>query len=363
MSVTLITGADGHIGQALTKWLLANSDDQILLFVRAKGREKAIKEGRLRTLAANPRCRLVYGDLVDDTPFSTISTNNVTGILHCAAQTAFSVDRHRANAVNIAGTDKLIKFAQRCRKLQRLGFASSLYTAGLRDGKIFEYPLDNSAPFANYYEWSKYRAEQSLYSQPDIPWQIYRIATILADDESGVVSQQNVIHNTLRLFYYGLLSVFPGLPNTRVYTTTTRFVAEAIGQLFNNGDTQAIYHLSDSGEQAITLGTLVETVYQTFLTDTVFANQRILKPLFCDQRSFETLVNGFGQFDSPVSQAMNSVSPFAPQLFSDKDVRRDNAEKILESLNPHCPIGLVKAATKYVVETRWGHNQTVAAKS
>jgi nucleoside-diphosphate-sugar epimerase len=351
MSITLITGADGHVGKALAGWLLENSEDRLVLFVRGNKRE------RFGEIAENARCRIVQGDLRDAEPFSVIDKDEVTGILHCAAVTNFGVDQDTARAVNIDGTDKLVGFAESCPQLSRFGLVSSLYAAGLRTGAIIEAACDDSAPFANHYEWSKWSAEALLHRHPELPWQIYRVATILGEDESGVVRQHNVIHNTLRLLYYGLLSVIPGDPDTRVYMVSTDFVASAIGQLFLDATDRETFHISDAGSDAMTLAAVTDAVFETFQRDPRFARQRILKPLFCDQGSFETLVQGVGQFGGAVSQALDSVAPFAPQLYSDKDVQNERSTEALSGMRAPDSKKLLSAVSEYLVNTRWGLNR------
>lgn len=355
MNATLITGADGHIGQALAFWLLEHGDDQLLLYVRAEtGAERITKNQRLGELALEPRCRVIYGDLCKSDPFAQISRDRITHILHCAAVTNFGVDRETARAVNIEGTKKLAGFAAGCPHLQRLGFVSSLYAAGLRDGVIAEQLFDNSAAFANHYEWSKWQAEQVLYERSPLPWQIFRVATILSEDMSGVVVQQNVIHNTLRLLYYGLLSVIPGDSKARVYMTTTEFVVNTIGRLMHAADEHTVFNISNGGDDAMTLGTLADSVYASFLRDARFAKQGILKPLFCDQDAFSTLVKGVNQFGGAMSQALESIAPFAAQLYSDKNVQIDALTQALGGQLPPDTNLLIDTVSDHLVATRWG---------
>ena len=355
MSCTLITGADGHIGQALARSLLQHSDHELLLYVRAgSDAERVRKDERLGELAHNARCRVIYGDLRKDEPFLKIGRTGIACILHCAAVTNFGVDQDTARAVNIDGTKKLVGFAANCPDLQRLGFVSSLYAAGLRDGTIAEDIFDDSAAFANHYEWSKWHAERILHERSDLPWQIFRVATILSDDMSGVVVQQNVIHNTLRLLYYGLLSVIPGNAKTRVYMTTTEFVVNAIVSLLQNENEQRIFNISNSGKEAMTLGSLASSVYESFLRDARFAKQGILKPLFCDQVAFQTLVEGMDQFGGAMAQALDSVAPFAPQLYSDKDVRTDRLTEALAGQSSPDTRTLLSAVSDHLVASRWG---------
>jgi len=357
MSITLITGADGHVGAAMSRWLLEHTDNELLLYVRAADEgEIAYKRRSLGSLANNPRCHLRFGDLRSPDPFAGVDVDAITEILHCAAVTNFAVDRQTAQTVNIDGTQKLIDLATRCRRLRRFGLVSTLYTAGLREGVLPEAPFDEAPQFANHYEWSKWRAEQLLLENQHIPWHVYRVATILGEDGSGLVVQQNAIHNTLRLHFYGLLSVIPGKPDTRVYAVTTGFAASAIGKLFVGADDQRVFHISDAGSDAMTLGQMMDTAHGAFSTDPKFARQRILKPLFCDLDSFDTLVKGSAQFGGAISQSLQSLAPFAPQLYSDKDVQTWHSTAALGGLRAHNTEDLLRAVCGYLVETRWGLN-------
>jgi nucleoside-diphosphate-sugar epimerase len=355
MSTTLITGADGYIGQALAHWLLKNRDLQLLLYVRAgTAAEQITKNDRLGELALDPRCRVIYGDMRQPDPFAQISRAGLSHILHCAAVTNFGVDQETARLVNIDGSRKLADFAASCVDLKRLGFVSSLFAAGLRDGVIAEELFDDSAAFANHYEWSKWHAEKILHKYHHLPWQMFRVATILSEDMSGLVVQQNVIHNTLRLLYYGLLPVIPGHAETRMYMTTAEFVVNAIGRLMFDADEHSIFNISSGGDYAPTLGGLADSVYAAFLRDARFAKKGILMPLFCDQDAFRTLVKGMNQFGGAMSQALESVAPFAAQLYSDKHVQTDALTRALgDSHAPDMNL-LLDRVSDHLVATRWG---------
>ena len=355
MKATLVTGADGHLGKAIAQHLQAGGDRKLILLVRADGdREKARKIARLGNLASDARCRLVFADLGDTGPFDEIDAAEISGIVHAAAATSFGVDRDTAATVNVVGTEKLLEFAGRCPGLQRVVYLSSLYATGLNSGVIDESPLEAEPAFANHYEWSKWKAERCIVNSRDLPWQIHRVATLLAENSDGVVIQQNAIHNTLRLLYYGLLSVIPGLPDARVYMTTTSYACESICRLLEDGESCRVYHVSDSGDAACTLGQLLDVVYDTFSDDPDFARLRILKPLFCDLASFNTLAEGAGQLGGPMAQSLNSVAPFAPQLFNDKNVQvEETTAELNGSRNPDMKTLLVDVC-RYLASTRWG---------
>lgn len=353
MSLTLITGADGHVGRAVANWLLAQSDDSLLLYVRAaNAAQRATKLARLGSLADSTRCRIVFGDLSEANAFDSLDAAAITRIVHAAAVTDFGVDRDTARVANVLATTQLLDFAETCPQLERFALISSLYAAGLQSGRVDEAPLEKPAEFANHYEWSKWAAERACVDRR-LPWCILRLATILADDASGRVTQQNVIHNTLRLLFYGLLAVVPGDPKTRVYTVSTRYAAEAIGRTLNAPETMRVYQVAETGGAAMTLGELADVAYELFMTDDGFARHGILKPRYCDAEAFRTLVDGVGQFGGPVAQALASVAPFAAQLYSDKLFVTDNTVALLPDFDEIEPAALLRAVGRHLIATRW----------
>jgi nucleoside-diphosphate-sugar epimerase len=360
MKTALVTGADGHLGKAIAQRLLAGCGHKLVLLVRADGdAEKARKFARLGNLASDARCRVVFADLGDSAPFDKINAAEISEIVHAAAATSFGVDRDTAAIVNVAGTQKLLEFAGRCLGLQRVVYLSSLYATGLNSGVVDESPLESEPAFANHYEWSKWTAERSVANRKDLPWQIHRVATLLAENTKGVVVQQNAIHNTLRLLYYGLLSVIPGRPDTRVYMTTTSYACESICRLLEVGESCRVFHVSDGGDAACTLGQLLDVVYDTFNDDPDFARLRILKPLFCDLASFNTLAEGAAQLGGAMAQSLNSVAPFAPQLFNDKNVLvEETTAELNSSRNPDMK-SLLEDVCGYLATTRWGLRRVV----
>src|SRR5205823_9645322 len=133
--------------------------------------------------------------------------------------------------------------------------------------------LDAASGFANHYERSKFETEQLLASRySHLPWRIARVATVIADDEGGGVTQQNAVHNTLKLFFYGLMSLVPGKQDTPLYFVTGDFVASALADVASNGQNHAIYHLVHRREESLTLDELVSIAFDTFEKNEAFVN-------------------------------------------------------------------------------------------
>lgn len=356
----MITGADGYFGQLLTEKYLTQTDSNVLLWVRAKDHnEYQHKHARLSHANAQHKNRIsIYGgDLQSDDPFTTVDPHTVATLIHTAAITRFNVEEHLANTVNREGTRKTAEFAARCPKLEQFGFVSTIYSSGLAPGCVAESAVDPEGPFANHYERSKSEAEHLLQTQfTDLPWSIFRAATIIADDDSGNVVQYNVFHNTMRLFFHGLISLLPGTHTTPIYLTTGRSTVNAIFDVLStNHLPQHIYNVCYARRNALTLGELVERVFVNFAADEAFRKKRILKPLFTDLDAFESLASVLkGLSGAVVKQALDSIRPFARQLFIEKDIANQQLLGATPEYSvPDMPV-LIDNVIQYLVGTKWG---------
>ena len=355
----LITGADGYFGSLLTEKYLRHSDNNLLLWLHANNtadyqfkREKLLQ----RYPGYIKRIKIHGGDLRDNNPLDGVKPSEVTSIIHTAAITRFNVEEQLANDVNREGTLKIASFAQTCSCLEQFSFVSTIYSSGLAPGVIEEAPVNASGPFANHYERSKCEAEYSLQRYfPDLPWNIFRAATIIADDNSGKVVQYNVFHNTMRLFFHGLISLLPGTATTPIYLTTGRSTIDAIFHIVNSqAPNQSIYNVCYKQHSALTLGELIDRVFFNFNGSSEFQRKRILKPLFTDLEAFESLASVLkGLSGAVVQQALDSIRPFAKQLFIDKDPANDrliNAYPDYETPDMHC---LIDNVIQYLMITKW----------
>ena len=361
----MITGGDGYIGLRVAKQYLEKTDEPVLLWVHAAGREQLEAKRRkvLEALAAHEkRITLCSGDLVSNEPFQGVDPAGVRIILHTAAVTRFNVDEETATKVNLEGAGKLMEFAGRCPSLEAFGLLSTVYASGLKGGPIPEEPLSGEEGFANHYERSKWSSENLLLSRHGkLPWRIYRVATAIADDESGRVTQQNAFHNTLKLFFYGLLSLIPGKPRTPLYFVTGQFVAESVFELMRQPDSRVICHVAHAREESLTLGELLDLAFETFMEDEDFKLRRILKPLYTDAEAFDLLARGVSSFGGGVvNQAISSVAPFARQLFIEKEVQNGCLVKRLKGYRAPDPRQLIRNTCAALVRTRWGRTADAA---
>jgi nucleoside-diphosphate-sugar epimerase len=355
----LLTGASGYVGQALIERLLRTTDDRLVLWLHARTREEAEAKTALLSpsvAAHRDRVEFAWGELGADQPFAGVSPRDIGAIVHSAAITRFNVAEADAQRVNVEGSRKLFQLASQCPSLDNLVFVSTAYASGLRGGVIPETRLSGEAGFANHYERSKWQAEELLATDfGHLPYAILRVATILCDDESGTVTQKNAVHNTLKLLFYGLLSLVPGHKDTPLYFVTGDFVARVLGEWLHHPRPGQIAHVCHSRAEAVLLDEMVTIAFDVFGADEQFRVRRVLKPLYTDAESFDLLAEGIDSFGGDAfRQALGSVAPFARQLFVKKELSTDALSSLRSGGEPQGVHRLVRRTCESLVKTRWG---------
>jgi len=362
----LITGAGGYLGSRMAAHLLALGKQPVILWLHADNRSELGKKSRLLLKSLGPvadGAEVRGGDLLAAEPFADVDASKVGAIVHCAAVTRFNVEENVARSINVEGAVKLYEFATGCNNLKQIGLLSSIYACGLGDGVIMEKTLSDEPEFSNYYEWSKWESERRLRADFDtLPWRVLRVATIVAENARGSVQQYNAFHNTLKLLFYGLISLIPGDRESPLYFITADFAVNAISNILERGEDKGIYHICHTPDESMTLGNLIETAFARFSMDEDFRERRILKPLFCDEASFRMLADGVGSFGGDVvREGLGSIVPFAPQLFSTKSFDNRRLKETMDHYAAPDARELVSNACDYLASTRWGRRIDNAA--
>jgi nucleoside-diphosphate-sugar epimerase len=359
--MVLVTGGGGYLGGRLGRRFLDQGNHDVVLTVRTEAARDALADALGQPSGA---VRIVVADLTADDPFDQIDdglVRRITRIVHTAAVTRFNVEQDVARRVNVEGTAHVLALARRCPGLERLAHLSTVYATGLREGVIVEEPDDGSAGFANAYEWSKWAAEQLVVAEDALPWSVLRVATVVADDESGAVTQHNAFHETLKLCFYGLLSLLPGRGDTPLYFVTGDAVTDAVVRLSEPGCPGGVYHLAPESLDAITLDQVLELVFARFGDVEEFRHKRILRPLLTDRESFDLLMGGVTSFaGSVVNQALANVAPFARQLYVAKELDNRRLRAALADFRAPDSSALVAATVDQLVEHRWGRSRRAA---
>jgi thioester reductase-like protein len=334
MGKVLLTGASGYLGKKILIKLLSSGQEVITPLRASRSSDfENRKQDFLQRLpeSYHSQLNIVPGDLASWRENLRSETADIRHIVHNAAVTAFNVDEQTANQVNRDGTREMLMLARECPRLDQFMYVSTVYASGTRAGLIEEKIFEPRPDFANHYERSKWESENMLANEfKDLPWTIARVATVIAEDDSGLVIQQNAIHNTLKLFFYGLISLLPGLRQTPIYLVEGNFVADSLAEVMTRAKSHEIFHLCHGRKATVSLERFMDIAFEEFIKDESFKSRRLLKPLFADEKSFETLASNMKSFGGSVlSQGLSSIAPFGKQLFIEKDIRNDRLQATL----------------------------------
>lgn len=188
-----ITGFPGFIANRLLE-RLARYNCRFLLLVQPPFVARARDEiARIAHLTGKPvdDFELVEGDITHAelglTPANAARVlDQTTRVFHLAAVYDLAVARQLALHVNVVGTMHALQFAQVMPKLRHFHYVSTCYVAGKRQGVILETELRHEAGYRNFYEESKYLAEEQVESAKKVlPITIHRPAVVCGDSKTG----------------------------------------------------------------------------------------------------------------------------------------------------------------------------------
>jgi nucleoside-diphosphate-sugar epimerase len=352
----LVTGGTGTLGRELVRRLAAGPSAPRVIVLSRSARD------------SDPRLpagvRVVRGDLAAGALGLSPATRDelsaeVTDILHCAADTRFTLPLEEARAANVGGTLALLDFAAGCRSLERVGCFSTVYVAGRRIGRIAESDLDDGgAGFANTYERSKHEMEREVRARmADLPIAVYRASTLIGDSRTGAVTGPNAFHHALRLLYHGLAPMVPGRPENPVDVVAVDYVADAACWLFERRfEPGRTYHLC-SGPAASTLAELIDATMETFIRmRPEWRRRHVEKPAIVDPDTYRLFVRSVEETGNEVLlRATRAVQSFADQLACPKTFDTRVAEAALDGsgLRPPRVLDFLQEVVSSCLETDW----------
>lgn len=237
-----LTGFPGFIAARLAR-RLARRETHFFLLVQKQFVEKAIRaveEIARETAAPLGNFAIVEGDITqkhlgiahEDLEIVRAGT---TDVFHLAAVYDLAVGKDLAFSVNVEGTKNVNEFVESLPNASRYNYVSTCYVAGLRRGEILETELEHNAGFRNFYEETKYLAEQSVERlKGKIPTTIFRPSVVVGDSETGETQKYDGIYSlVLYLRKAPRLLRFINVGNDRVKLNLVPvdFVVEAIAAL------------------------------------------------------------------------------------------------------------------------------------
>ncbi len=277
-----LTGATGFVGMEVLVRYLERGSRPVTCLVRAESDEaaRARLDRILDGLIANGaelfahRIEAVAGEMTEpDLGFSVELRNRladeVTTIVHCAADVSFDQTLEHARSVNLGGTRRMLEFATRAQEsggLDRYAQVSTAYVAGTHTGRFTEDDLDVGQGFRNTYEQSKFESETLIRTEADhLPWIVLRPSIVVGDQSSGWTSAFNVMYWPLRALSTGLFRAVPAMPESPLDIVSIDYVADAIYELCECplDSAHKTFHLTAS-EDASTFAELVSLAARYF---------------------------------------------------------------------------------------------------
>jgi nucleoside-diphosphate-sugar epimerase len=257
----------------------------------------------------------------------------VTTIIHGAAEASFASELAAARAVNVGGTENIIRFAADCPRLQAFCHLSTVYVCGKRTGTIREQDLEHNSGFVNAYEQSKYEAEQFVASHAHrLPTTVVRLSTILGRSRDGAVTKSGAIHYALRFFFHSLAPMVPGTKESPVDLIALDYAVESIVlaalHRFTPGST---WHVS-GGSDAFSLEQFLEETLQLFYKNRpAWRKRAIEKPAIVNLETFHLFVKSVEELgESVLKNSVAVLKSFAPQLAYPKLISDASTQLVMQ---------------------------------
>jgi nucleoside-diphosphate-sugar epimerase len=278
----LITGATGTIGREIVGELLATGEPHLYLLLREKGRESERQRADRLLDGLGPahhlrsHVHIVSGDVTE--PLCGVSAmdqeilqERIDTFFHVAAITYLNGSKKACEQINVGGTAEALRLAWQIHhagRLKRFVYFSTAFTPGSRRKyHSLEDELPDTPAHANFYEWSKYHAEQSVRDamKRGLPSIILRPSIVVGHSETGAVADFKVIYPMLRLLMWGSLKTFPTrLENTLKIVPIDFVVRAALAIAFAGRDdvTGHAFHLVS--KELPTIGMLWDLVHTRY---------------------------------------------------------------------------------------------------
>lgn len=268
MKTILVTGATGIFGRYLAWELLKHKDVKSVFLVRGNSQKEAHDRAQ-KTFKRKDKFHIVHGDLskerfgLSGSDYDDLAST-VTHILHSAGSIHFILPLEEIRRHNVTTTERMLRFAKDCKKLERFGYMSTAFVSGKRSGVIMEDEFEHNEGFSNTYQQSKYEAESLVRSQKNVlPIVIFRpplvITPSVPEDYKGPVNFFPVL---ISYIVRNLVPFVPGSPESRIDIVNAFDVAKIIiNLLLKDNLSHTTYHISH-GKGAFTVQTFYEMIEQ-----------------------------------------------------------------------------------------------------
>jgi len=371
-----LTGVTGAVGMEMARWLARHAPKaRVYALIRAPS--PVVLKARWSKLAAKlwpdvsarpPEGQFVpvLGDITR--PGLGLSPQDaarlaeeVTHVIHSAANVELDAPLPEARQANVDGTRYVFEVVRTFRRLERAGYVSTLFVAGLRPGRFLETDEVHEAGFVNPYEQSKYEAEHYVRGlMKELPIAMYRLAYLIGRD-SGEVTRYNSMHSLIRLFYQGHVGAFPGTPDSRMDLSSNDYAASALLTLFlEHYQPGRTFHIGN-GDDSLRLQDFIDTLVEVSAeTERRWAQGAFLPPDVVDEETYMLLRRTLLQTQNKQSHEVIRLGDtmyghlLASQVFDARPVHALLGERV----KPPPARQLLRDVLRHCVATDWGRNRS-----
>ncbi len=262
MSSVFLTGFPGFLGSRLMARLLDVYPPEVVIHCLVQPAYRSLAERRAAQLTSKDhhhagRIRLHEGDITQarlglDGDYRRLASE-VREIFHLAAIYDLGVKRSAALAVNVEGTQHMLRFAEDCApRLRRFHHVSTCYVSGNHHGLFGEQDLDKGQSFHNHYEETKFlsEVEVQLRMEQGLPATIYRPSIVVGDSATGATQKYDGVYYLIQwLLRQPRIAILPIVGDGSRYELNFAprdFVVEAITHLSRlDVSLCCVYHLCD----------------------------------------------------------------------------------------------------------------------
>lgn len=370
-SPILITGATGFLGGFLAGELIKRGRRTILT-VRPKGsdtaRQRAVNLMKFLKIEAEYEPVVIPAEI--DRRGLGLSEehrkilNDVTEVLHCAADTSFAErKKQQVETTNLQGLKNVFDAVPNC---ERFFHMSSAYSAGRQEGLIRE-EIQSPSGFHNPYEQSKNESEKlitELCRDKGADLVIFRPSIIYGDADTGESLRFNALYFPVRTLLYfrdtlkkdimlksgkraeslgvsinengsiHLPLTFPGSGGLNL--VPVNFLVKAVTAIMDSGKC-GIFHIVNP--KTDTVGQLVQNIEKHYSISGLKVNDEKVKN---------------GPLQALIDSYMDVYYPYFCDKRSFSDYR---TRKMLEPLGIECPeltSDVFKRCMDFAVESGWG---------
>jgi nucleoside-diphosphate-sugar epimerase len=350
----LLTGATGLIGRAAVRHLLRQQPARtVFALVRQPAQHEVLRALGVHPLPGD----LTLPNLGIPLPDYSNLCENLTQILHIAADIRFDLSVEEARPVNVTGVKEILSLAGRSRNLVRLGHVSTAYVNGYREGVFAEEPMPPGQHFVNGYQQSKYEAEQLVVAaMREIPASIYRVPIVLADSSDGVVSQFGYFHRLLRMLPDSILPLMPGAPDLPVDLVSAEWTAAGLAWLFDfRFSPGSVRHLCAGAPGSLRFAEVAEVVCATMERHPSYpAGRSVRIPKLVPIADFDKFIAE--STDQALRRVVSFLGPHVRLMGIRQEYRNEKAQAELEGSGlalPEARAFLAKTLD-YCLDHRWG---------